>query len=119
MGIGSNFKPCKRTNGKMMMRVNPEPQVIDFDTAVQYLFDCTHQDFPEGWKTKGEVQRRLARTASKVNYVGYLEDSPENLEEAKEWFEESDSEYSQLRLEHYYRCRDIIRKHFPDLEDSQ
>ena len=109
MGIGSNFKPSKRANGKMMMRVNPEPQVIDFDTAVQYLFDDTYADNPDGWKTKAEVQRRLARVASKMNYIGWLEDSPENLDVAHEYFQDD--------LEHYYRCREVIRKFFPGLEE--
>lgn len=34
---GKNWKPCLRENGKVMMRVNPEPVVLDLNEIVDAL----------------------------------------------------------------------------------
>ena len=118
MSKGSNFKPVLRKNGMKMMRVNPEPLVLDFDETVMILFDVTYDDrfCGEELKTAKSVKRNLAYGASKYNYFGgWLEESPENLDNAHEMFEhKSDTSL----LEHYYKCREAVRKYFTwELED--
>lgn len=34
---GKNWQPCLRQNGKVMMRVNPEPVILDLDEIVDAL----------------------------------------------------------------------------------
>jgi len=34
---GKNWEPCLRENGKVMMRVNPEPVILDLDEIVDSL----------------------------------------------------------------------------------
>ena len=114
MSKGSNFKPCMRKNGKIMMRVNPEPVIIDFDTAVQFLFYGSHWEYPV--KTKKNIQERIARVASYYNYHGYIEDTPQNYEEALEWYGNSNSGYDSKRLYHYMNCQMLIEKYFPEFK---
>ena len=39
---GTQWKPCERTNGSIMMRINPEPVVV---TAEDIVLDLTYRAF--------------------------------------------------------------------------
>lgn len=70
--LGTEFKPCMRTNGKVMMRINIQPEVWAREDVVVALFDSYH--FYETWEiasfTKKKVQQCLRNQAMKMAYNG-------------------------------------------------
>ena len=90
---GTQWKPCERTNGKVMMRINPDPVVL---TAEDIVSDLTYHCFDYAMKdeilmmNKTEFKKLLTDIANyrAYNYEGYetsYHDGTSYYGDASEW----------------------------------
>ena len=83
MGLGRNFVPCMRTNGKVMMKIQVDPVVIDFidlvEDTVAHIYNLEDAlDFSN--MSKKEVIKQLKSNAEYASYNGYGSKEPNILE---------------------------------------
>lgn len=83
MGLGRNFVPCMRTNGRVMMKIQVDPVVIDFidlvEDTVAHIYDLEDAlEFSN--MSKKEVIKQLKSNAEYSLYNGYGSKEPNILE---------------------------------------
>jgi hypothetical protein len=114
MSLGRNFVPCERTNGRIMMKIQVDPVVLNFedlveDTVVHLWSLDDAMEFSQ--LTKKEVIEVLKRNAEYAAYNGYGSKESEVL---GSWYD--------LNVEGYNLCIDLVAKKlklvFPQWKDE-
>lgn len=102
---GKNWQPCLRENGKIMMRVNPEPVILDLDGIVNALtyraFD--YSEYGEILSSnKTQLKEMIQSIANDLSYLHHYELSYHNDDAAWELYESS--------------IKAHVIKHFPEFD---
>lgn len=115
---GTEWKPCKRVNGEVMMRVNVDPQIYNLTCIVQDLYSDLIDDkclLDLALMSKKQIKHLLKRYAS---YRAYNYDR-----EFNEWSlysdEEHDYDMDRKRKSAIQSIKKIVVKHFPEFKDSE
>ena len=109
---GTQWKPCERINGKIMMRVNPEPVVFDLETLVEnlsYRASSCYFDIDEFlMMNKKELKDAIQQLANFMtyNYEGH---------ETYEFEDEDDEEWEEMKQ----KVRAKILKVFPEFKVNE
>ena len=115
---GTEWKPCERVNGQMMMRVNIQPIVYDLTDIVQDLYSDLIDDkclIDLALMSKKEIKNRLRTHAA---YRAYNYDR-----EFSEWSlysdEEHDYDMNKKRKSAIETIKKIVINNFPEFKDSE
>ena len=110
---GTQWKPCERINGKIMMRLNPDPVVFDLETLVENLSyrasSCYFEIDEFLMMTKKEIKDAIRQLA---NYMSY------NWE-GHEIYEFHDEDDDEVWEECKNKVRAKILKVFPEFQANE
>lgn len=103
---GKNWQPCLRQNGKVMMRVNPEPVILDLDEIVDALtyraFDyAQYEEILSSNKT--QLKEMIQSIA---NDFSYLQDGYESS------YHNDDAAWES----YHFDIKAHVIKHFPEFD---
>tara|TARA_R100001463_G_scaffold5694_2_gene19200 strand:+ start:4776 stop:5225 length:450 start_codon:yes stop_codon:yes gene_type:complete len=116
---GTEWKPCERVNGEVMMRVNIDPIVYDItDIIVDFYSDLMDDGclLDLALMSKKQIKNELKRHAS---YRGYYYDKGIDSWTGIYSDEEHDYDMNKKRKKAIETIRKIIVKHFPEFKDSK
>ena len=103
---GKNWQPCMRTNGKVMMRVNPEPVILDLEDIVNSLTYWSF-DFAEYDKIISSNKTQLKAFIQQIaNYYSYNYDGYELS------YHDDDAAWEL----YHSRIKAHVIKHFPEFD---
>jgi len=97
MGLGRNFVPTMRTNGRVMMKIQVDPVVIDFidlvEDTVAHIYNLEDAlEFSN--MSKKEVIKQLKSNAEYASYNGYGSKEPNILQHSYYATEEDKKTYN-------------------------
>jgi len=116
---GTEWKPCQRVNGQIMMRVNVEPIVYDLTDIVKDFYSDLIEDkclVDLALLSKKQIKNELRKHAS---YRAYHFDR--EMDNYSGIYRDEEYEYDMNRKikSAIATIKKIIVKHFPEFKDSE
>jgi len=116
---GTEWKPCERVNGEIMMRVNVDPQIYSLTDIIVDLYSDLSDDkclLDLALMTKKQI-KNLLKTHASYRAYHYERD----IDNWSGIYSDEEYEYdmNRKRKSAIQSIKKIVVKHFPEFKDSE